>query len=93
VCLLKHQSYCSGVQNKKNSRFEKTPIRLFFLLNLVKPMVLEKEHQFFLGVPSFSELKQLEQQNNNADVAQLVEHSLGKGKVSGSSPVIGLFFV
>ena len=24
-----------------------------------------------------------------ADVAQLVEHSLGKGKVSGSSPVVG----
>jgi len=24
-----------------------------------------------------------------ADVAQTVEHSLGKGKVSGSSPVIG----
>lgn len=37
--------------------------------------------------------KQQESQNNKANVAQLVEHSLGKGKVSGSSPVIGFFFV
>ena len=27
--------------------------------------------------------------SNSADVAQTVEHSLGKGKVSGSSPVVG----
>ena len=37
--------------------------------------------------------KQQESQNNKANVAQLVEHSLGKGKVSGSSPVIGFFFL
>ena len=47
---------------------------------------------FLVLVQNWVKTKQQESQNNKANVAQLVEHSLGKGKVSGSSPVIGFFF-